>query len=277
MKKHGLTFLIIFMITTGLLAQVKFKLDYDKAQNNYIVSIVPMTDLQHPDNLTATAQITVKTPAGKFNPKEIKGLYPGLEWEFNSKSDAPKEAPDHDYISFGLKNPGLLHLPFEKDQALPILSFKNEFGCTGPVQLVDNAKDPFMAPNSQRVNIGNTIAVLGYGIDAFGGVVDQGLVDCSGSTTNVEENGVISKHEIFPVPAGKELFLQFNWEGKRETVRAEIIDAGGRVVIFQKMDVVNGANQFAFDVSKLAGGAYLLKIKGDKWEQTLDKFQKIRA
>jgi hypothetical protein len=276
MKKQLFTLALLAFVLVGVSAQVKFRLTYDKMADHYVVSMVSMETYKNPYNLTATAQITIKALTGKFNPVQVKGLYPGVDWEYNSRSSAPTEAPDFDYFSFALKNNGLLHMPYEKDKELPILTFKNEFGCTGPVQLVDNERDPFMAPNSQRVNIGNTIAILGYGIDAYGGLVDRGYVDCGESYTH-SEPGKLNKFDLYPIPADKELFLAFNWGGERETVRVEIVDILGKVHHVKAIDFETGENTVPFDVSKLAAGSYFLKLVGESWEETLDKFQKIRS
>jgi hypothetical protein len=277
MKKHYLLATAVAIAATlTLQAQVKFKIDFDKGNDRYVVSLIPMQTFKMPKNLTGTAQVTIKAPCGKFAPTDIVGLFPGLEWEYNSRSDAPKEAVEFDYVSFALKNPGLIHLPYVKDQELPVLAFRNKNGCNCPLQLVNNQKDPFMPPNSARANIGNTIAIYGYGIDAYGGVVGEGMVDCRTTFTH-ESPGKINRFDLYPIPTERELFLECEWGSERETVRAEIVDVLGKVHSFQKVEFIPGHNLITFDVSKLAAGPYFLKLKGKDWEETLDKFQKIRS
>lgn len=277
MKKHYLlAFVFLAFSVLVSTAQVEFGLKFDKSTDRYIVSLYPMDTYKLPYNLTATAQITIKAPAGRFFPTEIKGLYPGMDWEYNSRSNSPKEAPEFDYVSIALRNPGLIHLPYEKNMELPILSFRNEQGCSCPLSLVDNFSDPFMAPNSERVNIGNTIAVLGYGTDAFGGIHGDPVVDCQLSYTHDLSDEMISRFDLYPIPTERELFLEFDWAYDRQTVKAEIRDVLGRLKSVKVIDLAPGHNLHSFEVQNLTAGSYFLKLIGEDWDLTLDKFQKIK-
>lgn len=276
MKKPFFTTLgLIMIMTLTSKAQVLFNLSYDKVQDWYVLSIIPLQTYVLPESLTGSAQVTIKTLTGKFHPIDLKSLYPGLEWEFNSDAKAPKEAPDFDYLSFALKNPGLLHLPYREGVEIPLFAFRNEFGCNGPVALVDNLKDPFMAPNSQNVNIGNTIVILGYGAHAYAGIKGDGIVDCLTTFTH-DVAGKIGKFDLYPIPAEKEIFLEFNWNGERETVMAEIVDELGRTLSRSSLDFEPGKNLHVFDIRNLAAANYFINLKGKGWTETLEKFQKVR-
>lgn len=279
MSKH-------FLLTLGFLAigfatltaQVKFKLDYEKTTKRYVVSIVPTKSLSMPGNLTGTAQVTVKALSGKFFPTDIVGLYPGLDWDFNARSNAPAEAPDNDYISFALRNAGLLHLPYQAESALPVLSFRNELGCATDIELIDNEKDPFMPPNSEMANVGNSIAVFGIGANAYGGIDNRNAkTDCQEQYTHTNDSDeLIADFDLYPIPAETEIFLEFEWGYPSESVRAEIYDITGRAMSRKSIDLVTGHNLHAFHTEKLAAGSYLIKLTGETWTVTLDKFQKIR-
>ncbi len=279
MTRHSLliaTFLTFCI--SGLFAQVQFRLDYEKTSNRYVVSLVPQATYKIPANLTGASQVTVKAPTGLFFPKEVKGLYPGIEWDYNSRSNAPVEAPEFDYISFALRNSGLLHLPYVEGVSIPVLSFKNEFGCSAPIQLIDNKTDAFMPPNSEMANVGQSIAVYGYGHNAFGGIANKnGIADCQEAYTHtIDTDELISKFDLYPIPAEVEIFLEFDWAYPSENVQAEIVDVLGRRMSVKTIDLISGHNLHAFQIEQLAAGSYFLKLKGESWSITLDKFQKIR-
>jgi hypothetical protein len=275
-KPYLITAALVAFIAISGFSQVDFGIRYDKSTESFIVSLYPLETYTLPNNLTATAQITIKTPAGTFDPSDVKGLYPGIEWEYNSRADAPKEASKYDYLSFALINPGLLHLPLEEGKELPILSFKNSSGCNGTVALVDNATDPFMAPNSKNVNIGNTIAILGAGAEAYRGIKGPKEIDCATITSATDLADQVEDFDIYPVPAQRDLTLEVSWAGEKEAVRAEIRDVAGRLVTVKVIELIQGNNTYNFDVSNLAAGSYLLSLRGSEWNVTLDKFQKIK-
>lgn len=280
MSKHTLlTIALIAFCVTGIFAQVQFRMDYDKTTKKYIVSLVPLESYKMPANLTGASQITVKAPTGLFFPTEVKGLYPGIEWDYNSRSNAPVEQPEHDYISFALRNSGLLHLPYQKGVAIPVLSFLNEFGCSAPVELINNETDPFMPPNSLKANVGQSIAVYGYGHNAFGGIFNgKGKADCQDLYTHTfSSDELISEFDLYPIPAEVEIFLEFEWGYPSESVRAEIVDVTGKTMSFKTIELITGRNIHPFSTSKLAAGTYFLKLNGESWSVTLDKFQKIRS
>ena len=254
MSKHTLLAIaFIAFCVTDIFAQVQFRMDYDKTTKKYVVSFVPLESYKMPGNLTGASQITVKAPTGLFFPTEVKGLYPGIEWDYNSRSNAPVEEPEYDYISFALRNSGLLHLPYQKDVSIPVLSFLNEFGCNAPVILIDNDEDPFMPPNSLKANVGQSIAVYGYGHNAYGGIYNgKSMVDCQDLYTHsLSSNELISDFDLYPIPAEIEIFLEFEWGYPSETVRAEILDATGRTMSFKTIDLITGRNIHPFNTSKL--------------------------
>lgn len=259
-------------------AQIEFTIEYEKTNQRYVVSIIPDKTYKIPANLVGTSQVSIKAFTGKFFPTRVTGLYPGVEWAFNSRSNAPDEAPEYDYLSFNLLNAGLIHLPLEKGIALPVLAFSNELGCGSPVTLVDNDVDPFMPPNSKHANIGNSMAVLGIAANAYGGVNSHAAIaDCAAEYTHTNKTEeFITAFDLYPIPAETEIFLEFFWGYPQETVRADVVDALGRTMSYKSIDLTNGENLHPFQIGKLAAGTYFLKLTGANWSVTLDKFQKIR-
>jgi len=171
-----------------------------------------------------------------------------------------------------------LHLPYVQGVSIPVLSFKNEFGCSAPIQLINNQEDPFMPPNSEKANVGQSIAVYGYGHNAYGGIHNKnGTADCQEAYTHTNDTDeLISKFDLYPIPAESEIFLEFEWNYPSEKVTAEIVDVLGRRMSVKSIELISGQNLHAFRIQQLAAGSYFLKLNGETWSVTMDKFQKIR-
>ncbi len=273
---------MLFLFVAALLgfsasAQVKFKLGYDKSTDRYTVYVVSMQDYSHPQNITGTGQVTIKVPTNKFDPVDIVSHLEGMIWEANSRNNSPTEAPDFDYISFGLIIQGVAYPEYQKEKELPLFSFRNAYGCTGKVWLVDNDNDPFMPPNSQNANIGNTLTILGAGGDAYIGNENGGVCDCAddgSGTTATEEELSFRGFRIFPNPVSDVANVQINWEGKTTDGWIQVVDALGRVVLGQPMTILDGENHFRIEADKLVPGNYWVRLSGEGWQINLDSFKK---
>ncbi len=260
---------------TTLQAQVKFKLSFDTDRELYTVSMVSMVEYAEPMNLTGTGQVTIRVPAGKFELDRYKDQNAITKWEPNARNNSPVEAPEWDYISFGLINDGLVRLPFREGVEVPLFIFANRLGCTGPVELVDNETDPFMAPNSQHANVGNELAVLGAGGDAYEGILEEGSVDCL-SALNNEMLGRMEGYNLYPIPTAKLLNFEFIWLLDNQDVDLHVQDASGKLVSVKKYALHPGHNHLKIDVKTLAGGAYSIKLFGSDWDGNVGQFIKAR-
>lgn len=144
----------------------------------YTISILSDTTLTFPRNITSTAQIVIKVPTGGFTIENLTNLISGVVFSDNSRSDAPIEAPNFDYISFGLDTRGTQAITYEKGQKIPLFSFTNGGTCTeGSVTLMDNTTDPFLN-NSSNANVNQQITVSGLGSDAEVCVSSITITDC---------------------------------------------------------------------------------------------------
>jgi len=76
---------------------------------------------------------------------------------------------------------------------IPLFSFTNIGTCTGPVNLIDNATDPFSPPNSREANVGNALTILGAFGDAYIGNYTSGNNQCcsDGTTTGGTATGYL--------------------------------------------------------------------------------------
>jgi gliding motility-associated-like protein len=177
--KKLLTALFLALFAQTAFSQILFKLELLPDNVTYKVSMIPSQTWTFPQNLTASAQITIRAPHGlgpnSFQVSMLTMLTPGTQWEANARVNAPIEAPSWDYISFGLSSFGTDAYNYQAGVELPVFSFKNGAAyCADSIELVAN-DDPFFPPNSASANIGNYIVTLGSGQNnAFGGFDGDG-------------------------------------------------------------------------------------------------------
>lgn len=267
--------LALLFLSFSLSAQVQFKLTYSKETQRYTVSVIPTATYTNPDNITGTGQVTIKVPTNQFFPVDIESSLEGMNWDANSRNDSPSEEPDFDYISFGLTvTAGLAFPDYVQGVELPLFSFQNSFGCTGKIYLIDNGTDPFMPPNSQMANIGNSITIFGAGGDAYGGIVGSGECDCEDETTSVEEEIGLEAHRLFPNPAIDIVNVEINWNADATDVMLQVVDATGKTVLAERQTLVKGSNQRKINVGNLADGSYFVYLVNDSWKLSLNSFTK---
>lgn len=267
---------VLLLFSFSLDAQVKFKLRFDFQTERYVVSVIPMATYVYPNNITGTGQVTIKVPTNKFFPVDIVSYLQGMEWDANSRNNAPSEAPDFDYISFGLAIQGIAYPEYLAGVELPLFSFENAYGCIGNIYLVDNITDPFMPPNSLNANIGNTLTIMGAGGDAFAGVEGPLTCSCDGNaTTDTKEKLALEAHRIFPNPAIDFTTVEINWTGESTEAFLQIVDAAGKKVLIRELTLVNGGNTEKLLLNNLPAGNYWVYLTGAGWEVSLDKFAKI--
>lgn len=114
---------------------------------------------------TGSGQVTLVVPTG-FAYSNLKNL--AGTWVENARVNAPAEATDKSYISFGfvVDNPRIQLFPNEETL---LFSFSCSETFNGQVTLFDNENDPFMTPNSYSSNPGNDLGMIDLG--AKGGMV----------------------------------------------------------------------------------------------------------
>jgi len=277
-KLSKLTLLLVVAIVQSHLAfaQVKFKIAYEREQQHWVVSLLPEATYVAPKNITGTGQITIKVPSNQFEPVNIVNYQPTMIWEANSRSDSPEEAPEFDYISFGLVNQGAAAPDYTEGIEIPLFSFQNEKGCTGAVYLVDHETDPFMPPNSKKANVGNTLAILGAAGDAYAGNFDGGFADCSDVLNATEEVDkiLVSQFNLYPNPCKNHLTLEVNWENNGEDVLMEIINTSGIIVYSQRLSLQKGMNVEAVELPAIPSGIYWLNLKGSENRRSAERFFK---
>ena len=257
-------------------AQVKFKLT-KLEEATYQVSLISEETIQSPLNVTGTTQITLKAPTNGLAIGQLTSLQPGIEWDQNSKSITPIEAPDADYFSFGLVTVGTKAITYQAGLEVPLFTFTNLVECQGEIGLMDNAKDPFSPPNSRQVNIGNHITILGAGGDAYIGNAAESVVSCQGFLTHITQiEKEVVKLNIFPNPTTDYVVTTFNWDRKGEEIDIQIRDLQGKLVRSLPVEIITGINEAKIDIQSLAEGSYFIELIGAAWKINSAPFLKMR-
>ena len=156
------TLIFLFLLYCPISAQIIGNISNLSDNSTYLISITPNQTIRSPNNITNTGQITLKAPTGSLEVSDLQS-YTGI-WQLNTIISQPVEAPDFDYIVFNL----VTHIPnpnYQADVELSLFSFKNNYGCLGSIELIENFSDAFWPPNSLDANIGNQLTILQYGIN----------------------------------------------------------------------------------------------------------------
>ncbi len=270
----------LFVLATIYLttAQVQFKLTMLEDGETYQVSLIPEKTWKHPYNITSTAQVTIKVPTNSFEVTDLKSLQLGIEWQDNSRSDAPAEAPEADYISFGLASLGTVDFNYEAGVEMLLFQFKNALPCQGAVILMDNSADPFMAPNSKRANVGNSITIFGARGEAYrGNTTAFSEVPCQAdfSTSIEKEEEIITTDiKVYPNPAINEVFVDMNWTAGITKGAIVIMDATGKEVKRQAATLNDGFNKTQLLVETLTFGIYSIEFQFAGKSLAIDRFVK---
>ncbi len=263
----------IYMTT----AQVQFKLTMLEDGETYQVSLIPEKTWEHPYNITSTAQVTIKVPTNSFEVTDLKSLQLATEWQDNSRSDSPAEAPAVDYISFGLATLGTVAFNYEAGVEMPLFTFKNALPCQGKVGLMDNSEDPFMAPNSRSANVGNSITIFGARGEAYrGNLAAFAEIPCQADfSTSIEKEEIVAEVlKVYPNPAINEVFVDMSWTQGTTKGALVIMDATGKEVKRQTITLNDGFNKVQLSVETLVFGIYSIEYQFDGKSLAIDRFVK---
>lgn len=107
---------------------------------------------------TGAGQVTLVTPTD-FSYSNFKNL--AGTWVENARVDAPVEASDKSYVSFGfvVDKPRIQLFPNEETL---LFTFTCDPAFAGQIALFDNENDPFMTPNSYGSNPGNDLGMVDF-------------------------------------------------------------------------------------------------------------------
>ncbi len=269
------TGVLIVFSCTGLFGQVQFKLDKLADGETYQVSLIPQKTWTSPMNITSTAQVTLKVPTNSFEVVDLVSLHPEVNWEYNSKSIAPMESPNFDYLSFGLASMGTKKLAYEKGVEIPLFTFKNEKICQGSIELMPS-NDPFKSPNSKRANVGNSITIFGAKGEAYTSTATQRAIPCQTAidlqVTPTKQ--LDSEPRVYPNPAINELFVDLNWSDGTTKGAFVILDVNGQQISRQAQTIETGYNKVTLNVKKLPNGIFSIEFRHKDRSLVIDRFVK---
>lgn len=269
----GAFFLIFMIFSNTINGQIWYKLEMLEDEETYQVSLISDVDWSLPNNITSTGQITLKAPTLELEITDFQSLNPNLNWEYNSRYNAPSESTDFDYFSFGLESSNR-NFEYEAGEEVPLISFKNANGCADFVSLLNNDTDPYLYSRSKEVNVGNQLTVVGARGNAILGVKGEKMIRCKKQV--IQKEKFVKDHNLYPNPAHDNLTLEFNWKNNKSNNIVYIRDNSGKTVIAEKTIVEKGFNNFSFDISNLSGGIYNVEIVAESGESIpLDRFVKI--
>ncbi len=124
------------------------------------VFVKPVESIFPSDKTAAgSGQITIVAPVD-FTYSTITNV--SGTWVENARVDAPTEATDKAYISFGFvhDNPKIELFPNEETL---LFTFTCNESFDGAISLFENGNDVFSTPNSRGTNPGNDIGILDFG------------------------------------------------------------------------------------------------------------------
>lgn len=238
-----------------------------------MVSLVSSETWGTPNNITSTAQISLKVPATGFEIGEIVNLHSDVIFELNGLHESPDEAPEYDYISFGLQTMGTEGLHYQAGETINLFTFKNIGECNGPVFLLKD-EDPFSPPNSKNANVGNQITIFGAQGDAYSGINGTGEADCS-KLTSTNEAELNASLNVYPNPVEENVNVSFDWVDAGQSGVLVIYDALGKNVVSKEVGLEKGHNRYQFDVDDFMAGTYSLELQTETTKLVLGQFVKL--
>jgi hypothetical protein len=280
MQKLQLTIIAFAALTSVLSAQVKYKLTRMTDNATYMVSMVPDATWMFPQNVTTTAQVSLRLPSNShFIAGHITSLVPETRWIDNSYLERPVGDANANYILFGLQNIGTQAFSYEAGKELPLFTFQNiGTTCFGSIELTDNSKPETNAVVAGGYNVGQHIATLGAQGEAFTGNVEGSRVVCQGTSTGTSDlEGPLSISKGFPIPASTELTIEYQINNaKLENLKLEVTNVLGETITTQDVKATNGVQQAKFDVSTWAEGVYFFRLTSKKGVSKAKSFSIIK-
>ena len=173
--KSNLFIVALVLFTTQLSAQFKLKVTLSE---DGLYSIIAKPTIDLPASVIGSGQLTLTVPTGGFVVDELTSVT--AKWSLQSLT-APLQAPELDYLFFGLSGNGDLSSgTVVAGREIVLLTFRNGGTCTGAVELIKDDDTRLEAANiNPRLDF--KVLVLSdlstYNVE---GVYAQGNADCNG-------------------------------------------------------------------------------------------------
>lgn len=266
----------LFVSTAFVLkAQVKLNLTLLPDQRTYLVSMTPEVSWTEPMNMTGSAQIVVRLPAGKpFTAGNIKSLIPGVTWVDNAFVEMPASAPDYNFVCFVLNELGTKGIHYQAGIETPLFTFQNlEPECAGRLELSGN-EDPVIEKvvQNDHINITQNLTVLGAYGNAFSGIGNN-TADCAATSSTTTVN-LVDELRVFPIPVAD--FLNIRWVNGAEANdmpgNLHVFNSLGSLISLNTLTKLSGEQNIRLDVSAWPTGLYSARFIADSGKIQSFKF-----
>ena len=266
MSKIFSIFIIACIFSVSINAQVKFKLIRQDDHQTYTVSMIPEKTYEGNQNITGTAQVTLKIGAtNDFIIRKITSLQPETAWVNNATISKPALAPEFTYVSFGMQSMAHNAFKYKKGSEILLFSFKNVGDIKAQVSLLNNDLD-IMAQSVQKTkyNIKNYISVIGHGLgNAYIGNIEpvQMLPEDALRT-------YVQIQNLYPNPAADKVTI--SWENQLEDtedikkLEVLIYDVTGIEKIRKLVSSNSGKHSQEIQLLGLKSGTYFVKLQRDE-------------
>lgn len=279
MRKIFSAFIVLCLCNVSTYAQVKFKLTRQEDRQTYIVSMVSEETYEGNQNITGTAQVTLKVEGTtNFLIREIMPLQPETNWVNNANITKPALAPEYTYLSFGMQTMAHNQFKYKKDQEILLFSFKNIGDVKAKVSLINNDQDIMaLSANTTKYNLKNYISILGHGP---GNAYISNIEPVPMSPENAVKT-YLQIQNLYPNPAFDKVVI--TWNNQLEDAEAIksldilIFDTSGLEKIRKSVTTSYGKQSQEIELSTLKSGAYFFKLqRDDKYGTTTQKLMVIQ-
>jgi hypothetical protein len=183
---------VLLLAAQTIFAQIYLKLEPESNNTWGVWAIWDSPMIPSTNIFTANSQVTIIIPKEAIINNSIP--HSG-DWDLNSISNPPEEAPDYIYCSWGLMN-YTYDIVFNNEDKIKLFSFSViNIGNILPRLMCD--EDPFYPPNSLSINVGNVIACADFGLSQPGQLVQynySGVIGSCSPQTNPTITGNVYKN-----------------------------------------------------------------------------------
>ena len=266
MSKILLIFLVSCVCSISTKAQVKFKLTRQADSQTYTVSMVSEKTYEGSQNITGTAQVTLKVGAtNNFIIRELTSLQAEISWVNNATISNNALAPENTYISFGMQTMAHNVFKYKKGEEILLFTFKNVGDIKAETSLLNNEQD-IMAQSAQKTkyNLKNYISIIGFGY----GNAYLGNIEPVQMLPNDAMKTYMQIQNIYPNPATDKVII--SWENRLadsddiKKLEILIFDITGLEKIRKSVSSSYGKQSQEIILPELKAETYFVKLQRDE-------------
>ena len=175
-RRYLLILSLLFSFGKWLSAQAEYSLRLQPDGITYTAYVTPQANWLPPVNhLLHSSKLVIVVPADGL---EVSNLQSQLgQWQLASTIQQPLENAGADYFLFELVGTVATTF-FWAGVEVSLFSFENTRPCSGALELMDMANDPFALYSNLNGDVKQSFVVEGAGVEAYTGNYDLGQADC---------------------------------------------------------------------------------------------------